>query len=282
MSLENNTNESDYDQNSLAEKFIISRGLSAIDDSEHDKRRRLLARFDIDNIIYLIKRGLLFLNHDIPVECALDIGCGEGCMCQVMIEEKLAHNVVGIDKSKQMIEYAKLKCENDNDKSTRHKYMVIDAANDLKNSLDKKFPLIIQAYMLCHAENVNQLSQILSNIFQVCNGVFVGLLPSPSYDHSNNDSKIRKYGIKQVCEEKVDGQRSYLTLEIGTPNEITLIDHWYSAETYERLFKEAGFNFFEWVPANVDQNKMTKEDQDYLADLANSGRCIGFIAALIR
>jgi hypothetical protein len=79
----------------------------------------------------------------------------------------------------------------------------------------------------------------------------------------------------------MDGQKVYVTLGFGTPNEVTLIDHWYSAETYERLFKEAGFKYFEWVPIKIDPNKMTKEDQDYLADFVDSAGSIGFIATVV-
>ncbi|CAF1672978.1 unnamed protein product [Rotaria magnacalcarata] len=169
MSSENNTNESDYDQNLLAEKYIRVKGLSHDD---FTNRRRLIASFVADNIIRLIKRGLSYLNYNIPVECALDVGCGEGHMCRVLIEEKIAQYVVGIDKSKEMIKYAKA---NSNDGITHDKYIIVNAAtDDLLTVLGKKSPLIMQINMLCHAEDVNQLSNILFNIAKVCCGVFVG------------------------------------------------------------------------------------------------------------
>ncbi|CAF3765315.1 unnamed protein product [Rotaria magnacalcarata] len=159
MSSENNTNESDYDQNLLAEKYIRVKGLSHDD---FTNRRRLIASFVADNIIRLIKRGLSYLNYNIPVECALDVGCGEGHMCRVLIEEKIAQYVVGIDKSKEMIKYAKA---NSNDGITHDKYIIVNAAtDDLLTVLGKKSPLIMQINMLCHAEDVNQLSNILFNI----------------------------------------------------------------------------------------------------------------------
>ncbi|CAF1219183.1 unnamed protein product [Didymodactylos carnosus] len=274
MSLEKNTNESDYDQNSLAEKYVKMKGLSHDD---FTNRRLLLANFDADNIIRLIKRSLSYLN--VPIECALDVGCGAGYQCRVLIQEKIAEYVIGVDKSKQMIEYAKA---NSNCDITHYKYIVVDAAtDDLLTILGKKCPLILQTYMLCHAEDVNQLLHILSNIARVCSGAFVGLIPNPYCDYSSNSvKKLLKYGVKFTMNDednlKKDGMKYQVTFEQGTSNEISLVDHWYSAETYERAFKQAGFKLFEWISVQLGENK----EAEYLIDSVDSNRVIGFIARM--
>ncbi|CAF5112062.1 unnamed protein product [Rotaria magnacalcarata] len=73
-----------------------------------------------------------------------------------------------------------------------------------------------------------------------------------------------------------DGMKYLVTLGKGTSSEITLVDHWYSAETYERVFKQAGFKLFEWIPVQLDRNK----DDDYLIDLVDGNGLIGFIARM--
>ena len=225
MSLPENTNQSDYDQRLLAEKYIKTKDLS--DDNSID-RHLLIRIFDADNITSLVKHGLDYLNYNIPVECALDVGCGEGNIFRVLIKEKLAKYVVGIDKSTHMINYAKVKS---NDDSTYYKYILANAiTDDFPTVLGKKFPLIVQTYMLYHAKDIDQLSRMISNIAQVSCGIFVGLIPSPYCDYSSDSvKKLSKYRIKYTLNDEEnlmkDGIKCRVTFEQGTPNEFTLVDH---------------------------------------------------------
>jgi SAM-dependent methyltransferase len=276
MSLEANMKESDYDQDLLAEKYIRIVGLSHDD---FTNKRLVVANFFADNVMRLIKRGLSYINYNIPVECAIDIGCGQGHLCRVLIQENIAEYVVGIDKSKEMIKSAKANSADDN---TQYKYIVANVATDgLLTILSKKCPLIVQVHMLCHAEDIDQLSQILSNIAQVSCGVFVGLIPNPYCDYTSDSvKKLLKYGVKYTMNETEqsmkDGIKYQVTFEQRTSNETSLVDHWYSPETYERVFKQAGFRLFEWIPLQLDRNK----DNAYLIDLVDSNSLIGFIATM--
>ncbi|CAF1244787.1 unnamed protein product [Didymodactylos carnosus] len=71
---------------------------------------------------------------------------------------------------------------------------------------------------------------------------------------------------------KKDGMKYQVTFEQGTSNEISLVDHWYSAETYERAFKQAGFKLFEWIPVQLGEHK----EEEYLIDSVDSNGVIGF------
>ncbi|CAF1553414.1 unnamed protein product [Adineta steineri] len=269
----NKLNESDYDQNSLAEKFIAFQGLNFNDSVD---KHNVMVNFDTDYILFLIKRGLSYVKLNFPVECALDVGCGAGNICRFLIEEKLAEYVVGVDNSHDMLKYAKA---GSNDDTVHYNYVNVNVAtDDLITVVGKKVPLIVQTYMLIHAETSDQLLYILSNIAKVSCGLFVGIIPNPNLDLTSDAAKkLIKYGTKFTLLEEEnsvkDGMAYQVTYEHGTPGEITLVDHWYSAATYERLFEQAGFKFLEWVPVEAIGNK----DNASLADLTETASVIGFI-----
>ncbi|CAF4188596.1 unnamed protein product [Adineta steineri] len=273
----NKLNESDYDQYFLAEKLIAFKGLHSDDSMD---QHGLIAKLDADNTLALIKRGLSHVKLNFPVECALDIGCGAGNISRLLVEEKIAEYVVGVDKSQDMLKYAKA---SSNDDTVHYNYVNANvAADDLLTVVGKKVPLIVQTYMLTHAETIDQLLHILSNIAKVSCGLFVGLIPNPNIDFTSDVvKKLIIHGIKYTVPEegksRKDGMAYQVTFEHGTPQEFTLVDHWYSTATYEKMFEQVGFKFLEWIPAEAIRNK----DNAYLADIIESKSVIGYIARKI-
>ncbi|CAF4034852.1 unnamed protein product [Rotaria sp. Silwood2] len=181
-------NDSEYDKNSLANKFMLMRG-EFID--ETDLKYIRTKRLDVDNLFMLIRRAFnhIALPMDVPVERTLDIGCGNGLVDRVLVDRKFTRFVVGIDKSRNMIELATYYCGND----TQHYKYIVKNASDLSDL--GQFALIIQTYMLCEVENVDKLYEVFVSIRQACSGAFVGLIPSPFFDLKNVD-KLAKYGIR--------------------------------------------------------------------------------------
>jgi ubiquinone/menaquinone biosynthesis C-methylase UbiE len=247
------------------------RGISA---DENDPRYIFTHRFGIVNLIILIKRDLQHTSSfdGEPIQRILEVGCGDGVAGRALVDKKVTKFVVGIDKSHDMIELAKAHCDND---AEHYKYIVKDAAN--LSGLGQ-FPVIFQMYMLCEIENVDQLSKVLGSIRQVCSGIFVGLISSPFFDLKNRH-KLEKYRIKYEPKQQADGNECYVTLQYQTANEFTLTDYWYTSDTYEKLFKKAGFKLFEWVPCQIDSNA-TEEEKEFLSDMVDSGKDIGFIASI--
>ena len=276
--------ESDYDQNLLAEKY---NHMKFGDYPTDNDRRHLFAAMDAENMVRLVKHAVTYLDDDqqtLPIECALDIGCGQGNLLRTLLKHKLVKSTVGVDRSTHMIDQAKANSMKDADET----YAVLNVTtDDLLKMFGRKFPLIIQSYMLSHAENVEQFSEILSNIARVCSGIFVGLISNPKCDFQNPAvRKLQKYGSinrQYDCDEEVntkmnvDGMKYRVTSNWGKDNELTLVDHWYSPETYENVFRNAGFRRFEWMPLQLNKNE---DQEEYLIDLIASKYGIGFIAVI--
>ncbi|CAF1406733.1 unnamed protein product [Adineta steineri] len=164
-----------------------------------------------------------------------------------------------------MLKYAKA---SSNDDTVHYNYVNANvAADDLLTVVGKKVPLIVQTYMLTHAETIDQLLHILSNIAKILQVML--------------SKKLIKHGITYTVPEegksRKDGMAYQVTFEHGTPQEFTLVDHWYSTATYEKMFEQVGFKFLEWIPAEAIRNK----DNAYLADIIESKSVIGYIARKI-
>ncbi|CAF4215590.1 unnamed protein product, partial [Adineta steineri] len=127
-----------------------------------------------------------------------------------------------------MLKYAKA---SSNDDTVHYNYVNANvAADDLLTVVGKKVPLIVQTYMLTHAETIDQLLHILSNIAKVSCGLFVGLIPNPNIDFTSDVvKKLIKHGITYTVPEegkaRKDGMAYQVTFEHGTPQEFTLVDH---------------------------------------------------------
>jgi hypothetical protein len=78
-------------------------------------------------------------------------------------------------------------------------------------------------------------------------------------------------------EMNVNGMEYRLTFNLDKEDELTLVDHWYSPETYEKVFQDAGFKRFEWMPLQLNRKK---DQEEYLIDLIKSEYFIGFIAVI--
>ena len=186
----------DYDENTLAEKYIHMKHGDV--STDNDKPHRF-AVIDAENIIRFIRQG--------------------------------------VDRSTSMINYARSNCI----PHTSETYFVLDVVtDDLLTILDRKFSIVIQAHMLFHAEKLQELTQIISNIDRVCSEIFVGIIPNPECDLTSAAvRKLKKYGIinkQSDCDEEPNTPMSVGGTTYRPKNELTLIDHWHSPETYEKIF----------------------------------------------
>jgi ubiquinone/menaquinone biosynthesis C-methylase UbiE len=250
-----------YNENMLAEKYAKC--------SFYHETRPILHGFSLK---MLLRRAQMSSSE--KIENVLDVGCGDGYMTRMLVNEGVIKSAIGIDISKEMIELAKSAIQQDEKKHFEYYSTKVEDFVGTSNSINK-FPLIISTFMLCHMESVNELHEVLSHIYRLCSGSFVGLLPNP-FLNPEDAVKLRKYNIKHdISSEITDGEKVAITFDVDTDNQFTLIDFWYSPATYENLFRKAGFSTFQWVPLEIDPD-ITEEKKAFFADVSYFH--IGFMA----
>jgi 2-polyprenyl-3-methyl-5-hydroxy-6-metoxy-1,4-benzoquinol methylase len=252
-----------YDENMLADKYAKC--------SFYHETRPIIHGFTLK---MLVRRAQMSSSE--TIEHVLDIGCGDGYMTRMLVQDGFIKFAVGIDISKDIIELAKSAVQPDEKKQFQYYSTKIEDFEETCKPIDG-FPLIISTFMLCHMDNVNELYQVLSQIRRLCSGFFVGLLPNPFLD-PKNAVKLQKYGVKyNISSGIVDGDKVAVTFDTGTENEFTLTDSWYSPATYENLFQKAGFATFQWVPLEIDP-ETTEKKKAFFADVSYFH--IGFMATV--
>ncbi len=139
------------------------------------------------------KFGYIFSNYEFGKnQRVLDVGCGTGMITFEI--SKFVREVVGIDKSKEMIKIAK--------KSSNIRYIVADALN--LPFKDKSFDLVISTTVMQDI-NKKDWSKFLKEIHRVTNSdAIVSIL---KFNKSLNDLKSlfsKFFEIEKVIEEEKD------------------------------------------------------------------------------
>ncbi|UJR34403.1 hypothetical protein I4U23_021810 [Adineta vaga] len=209
-----------------------------------------------------------------PIEKILDVGCGQGSVARQLVQDGVAKFVVGADVSKDMIRLAIEASKEDNE---NYKYLVQDVRDLTSNTIGGTFPIVISIYVLQYAQTTDDLFSMLSGIRRVCSEFFVGIIPNPFF-LTHQAHKFNKYGLKVLFPDQLkDGTSFSVTFDFDKPNSFTVTNFWYTAETYENMFRKAGFRTFEWVDMHVN-TQATEEQKVFFADFAQKG--IGFVAGV--
>lgn len=229
---------------------------------------------------YTINRCLLkpcLNNHGLLTgKRVLDLACGHGLYTRHLKSLK-AEYVLGVDISPPMIEHAR-EIEHKNPQGVE--YQVANAAH-LPPPV-KSFDLVTGFYLLDYAQTLDELVQMVRTIHtQLGTGKqFIGLIGNVVQGKKMFNQ--RKYGI--VRETKVpldedaipDGTEVLITLYDARDEPISkFINYHYSPKTYEKVFREAGFRTFEWVPYQYDA---TASDRAFYDDLIECAPTVGIIA----
>jgi SAM-dependent methyltransferase len=228
--------------------------------------------FDIFNLKRLIDRVRSSLPR--PIERIVDLGCGEGGLTRALVQDGTVQLAVGIDLSKTMIDLA---TRASNQHGERLHYHVQDITDlEMKNN-SLVCPLVMSTYVLCNARSTEQLFALISGMRQLCSDFLIGIEPNPFFPPSDVH-KYRKYGWNLIISDQPkDGESIQFVFDIGTPDEFTFNQFWYSPETYENTFKRAGFRTFEWLTMEID-SKATEEQKTFYADITQHAIC--FIASV--
>ncbi|UJR10271.1 hypothetical protein I4U23_014478 [Adineta vaga] len=261
MISETNSFSYQYNENMLANKYAKC--------SFYNETRPIIHGFSLKTLIHQVQA----LSSK-PMDHILDIGCVEGYMTRLLVHDDIVNSATGIDISKDMIALAKDATRQAEKNQFEYYAMTVKEFQEKHQSIDQS-SLVISTFMICHIENVKELYEVLSQIRRLCSDFFVGLLPNP-FLNKEDAVRLHKYNIRyNISPNIMDGDKVDVTFDVNTDNQFTLTDFWYSSDTYEKAFREAGFTTFQWVPLEIDP-KTTGEKKAFFSDVSYFH--IGFIA----
>lgn len=192
---------------------------------------------------------LFSLLGDVSNKSVLDLACGEGHYTRLVAEQG-ARNVTGVDLSGEMISLA---IQQESKNPLGIKYHVSDAATF---SLNKKFDVIMAAYLLNYAKDVHQLELFCKTIYSHLKpgGIFVAFNDNP-----NNSPKYfkhyKKYGfVKAGSLPQSEGDPIRYTLYNQDQTKISFDNYYMKASTIENSFENIGFSKFCWHAIQLDPN----------------------------
>jgi len=189
-----------------------------------------------------------FLNivGDVRGKRVLDLACGEGFYSR-RLKSLGADRVVGVDISAEMIRLAE---EQERAAPQGIEYICADVCElgDLG-----QFDVVVAAYLLHYALNVNDLQRMCRNIQRhlPAGGRFITLNENPDQP-AGCYTGYQQYGFnKTIDEPRADGSKITYFLVVG--RELIQFEATYFArQTYERVLTDAGFAAVNWQPLSVD------------------------------
>lgn len=194
-----------------------------------------------------IERHTLFeLLQDIRGNKVLDMACGDGFYTR-LLKRAGASEVTGVDISKEMIRLA-------NHEEARNPlgctYLHLDAA---AFSPPEPVDLVVATYLLNYARTRERLLRFC----QVCHdalrpgGRFVGVNDNVRNPPLESVS-LKKYGLQKSCPPRpAEGDVILYTITNEDGRRFEFENYYLEPETYERAFREAGFQDFRWVDLSL-------------------------------
>jgi ubiquinone/menaquinone biosynthesis C-methylase UbiE len=230
---------------------------------EYQESKDLPIRWYIERYTYFQMLG------DVTGKSILDLACGEGWYTR-QLKKKGAAVVIGVDISEQMIKLAK-------QKEAQHKlnidYIVADVMGLGKIG---DFDLVVASYLLNYAPTEAQL-------LKMCQTIFINLKEGGRFVTVNNNSeqppnsylKTKKYGfIKSISQPLQAGTAIKYTFDNdGKP--FSFDNYYLSQETYQRVFKNVGFQDIRWQKPLVSSQGIEEFSQDYWQDFLDCQPLIG-------
>ncbi len=200
---------------------------------------------------------------------AIDFGCGSGLYAR-LLRSLGAANVVGVDTSEGMINYATRREEQE---QLGVSYLLRDATqltNDPDSDIDGTFDLATAIYVLPYAATEEALVGFCRNArraLRPAGGRFVAACLNP--DFSTEPSWYQRYGFNMsMQEEKSEGAPVQLKSKIQGQDLILNAYHW-SRAVHERSLRSVGFETINWIKPRVsDEGRRLHGDaywQNYLS-----------------
>ncbi|CAF0745053.1 unnamed protein product [Adineta steineri] len=205
----------------------------------------------------------------------LDLACGEGVHTRLLKALDCSY-ILGADLSPAIIELAR-QTELQNPQGIE--YMAADVKQ--LPTPEKSFDLVTSFYLLNYAKTREELLQMAKAVYAQLgeNKQFISVTTNVAEDQKVFNQ--RKYGVTAHTLVPIDGNMpdgtEFTVILYNERDEpaCTFSNYHLSAETYEQVFKEAGFKSFQWVPFQSNPNDPNRAFYD---DYINSPDSIGVIA----
>lgn len=209
----------------------------------------------------------------------LDLACGEGYYTRKLKALNCAY-IIGVDISSKMIDIAR-RIEHQSPQNIE--YTIADALQ--LPSPEEPFDLVTAFHLLSYARTRDELLRMARNIYACLgdNKYFIGItLNVVGGKAIFNTDKYRKYGLEYSVKTPLDNNSTCDGMEVEfklynkREEVVTAFKCYYlSPETYEQVFKEAGFSTFQWIPFQCDP---ATPNRAFYNDLINCANAIGIIA----
>ena len=208
---------------------------------------------------------------DVSGLSVLDLACGEGHYTR-MLKQRGAKRALGVDISQGMIDLA-LSQEREHGQGVE--YLCRDVAS-MEHLGD--FDLVVAAYLLHYAPDEPSLLNMCRNIAAHMpeGGRFVTLNENPEQPEDAYTG-YDQYGFnKSVKKPRADG--SVITYWMIAGREVFKFEAFYhSPATYERVFQQAGFSSWAWLPLQVSDGGVEDMGQDYFQEYLDNPPVKGLI-----
>ena len=216
-------------------------------------------------VLYVETYSYLKIIGDLTGKKVLDLGCGDGLYTR-KFKEKGAKKVIGIDISSAMIQLAQ---EAENKDPLGIEYLLKDVT-----SLDKldEFDLVTASYLFNHAASCQELLLMCQTIAKnlKSSGRFLGL-NNNIFISPLNYEKSEKYGFLNSIEgELEEGSLIKVTFQVPNSNEtFSVNDYYFSQDTYEWAFREAGLKNLQFSYPEVSQEGIKDLGKEFWEDMLN-------------
>jgi len=236
-------------------------------------------------------RRLLKDNKD---QFVLNLACGSGCDTWIFWKEfhEQVALTVGVDISPDMIDIANHSKEEFESRlgltcgSMPVRFLVGDAfdleGNDALSLLhSKQWDLVTACYLLHYSANATELELMCRSVAKMVQegGTFITIAANPFLKQACVNEGQKRLGDyrsdfmtarEQGRSEMVDGDRFEVSIDLNLNEEgqnenhqVKLINHYFTAETYESCLKKAGFSTVVFHPLQTTCN-YTGNEQDIL------------------
>jgi 2-polyprenyl-3-methyl-5-hydroxy-6-metoxy-1,4-benzoquinol methylase len=197
----------------------------------------------------------------------LDLACGEGHYTR-LIRRRGAARVIGADVSRGMIALAKAQ---EAQEPLGIEYIQSSAEN--LGTLGT-FDIVTAAFLLNCAVS-------RQNLQAMCRTIVANLKPGGRFVTINSNfgpgvpPDISEYGLSTIGATPIQEGMGYHLTFIQGPDSFTVRNFYYSHETYEAVFREAGFRTVRWQPPEVDDEGIRIYGRAYWQRLLDARPFIG-------
>lgn len=211
---------------------------------------------------FLEEHSLFSLAGELRGKKVLDLACGEGFYSRKLMERG-ADSVFAVDLSEEMIHLAKEEeCKN----PLGIKYLASDVS---QMGVVGSFDMVFAAYLLNYAQSEEQLHNFCQTIYSnlEVGGSFISINDNPAQSLESYHL-CKKYGFNKTSPEiRKEGSPITYTMYLPDGSVFSFDNFYLSPQTYERVFKDCGFQSFSWHPIEVSPQGLVEYESGFWNEL---------------